>query len=195
MYLEIINNRAKSNGGMNSASNYLIHESHNGTFPVSINALSNVYAKQYAGTGPLTWSITSANPANMSILNIDSNTAAITVSSNVSANASWMSDYITVTTSNVLGHMEQINFNMNVAQTPIIIAPGTLYATGNDILSFSYTFSNLVPPDRCGPLRWDITPLTGFQINPTTGVLTYNFTNITGTQLLDISSTSWVRPP
>ena len=171
---------------------YLINNSRLGNIPVNINVLSNLYANQFISTGPLTWSISASNTSNATAnaLSIDSNTGMITLASNT-----YISDFVTVTTSNVLHHEEDITFRLAVAETPLIYNPGTIYAVGNEIQSIPpYTFSNMVPPERSGPICWDITELSGFAIDPTTGVLTYQLSNITGNQLLDISDNSWVLP-
>ena len=168
---------------------YQINNSRTGNVPVNINVLSNLYANQYIGTGPLTWSVsTSSNSA--SALTIDSNMGTLTFASNT-----YMSDFVTTTTSNVFGHVEDITFRLNIAETPVIYNPGTIYAVGNEITSFSYNFSNMVPAVRTGPVTWDITELSGFAIDPVTGSMSYQLSNITGQQLLDVSSNSWVLPP
>ena len=120
---------------------YLINNSRMGNVPTNINVLSNLYAQQFIGTGPLTWSIRTCNISNANALSIDSSTGMITLTSNT-----YISDFVTVTTSNVLGHVEAITFRLAIAETPLIYNPGTIYAVGNEIVAIPpYSFSNMIP--------------------------------------------------
>jgi hypothetical protein len=162
------------------ATTYLINHSYvTNTAPVYVDVFSNLYANQYSGTGKLAWSLTSSSTD----LSIDSN-ALITFHPNT-----YFTGFVTVTSSNVLNHAERISFKMNIAQTPRIYNPGTLYVVGNDIRNFSYSFSNMMPSSTCGPLLWTLNELTDFALDQN-GLLTFNMSNIIADQYLDISSTS-----
>ena len=141
------------------------------------------YQAQVNGTGPLTWDVFSDNPVNLTITNAGPNAGTLRFTSN-----EVFSGRVTVATSNVIGYTSNVSFNLNVAQTPIIINPGTLFMSGKDVRTYQYQFASLIPPNITGPLTWEVTELDGLSINESSGLLTYNFSNIVGDQKLKVGS-------
>lgn len=145
--------------------------------------LATQYNSQRPGTGTLSWTITSSQPDN---LRIDSSSGVITYAAN-----RFISEDVTVTTTNTLGFVRSITFRLNITQTPIIVNPGTLYVQGQNIKYFQYQFQSIVPTSVTDTLVWEVTELDGLRIDESSGVLTYEFVNIEGDQLLKVENTTY----
>jgi hypothetical protein len=159
---------------------YVINYSRTENIPVYIDVFSNLYNSQSSGTGNLTWSMVGGR--NDFVIN--PSTALISLTPNT-----FFTDDVTVTARNAHGHDESITLKMNIAETPVINSPGTLYVIGSNVQQFSFDFDSIIPASRTGPLTWEVTQLEGLSINETTGEMVYNFPNIPTTQKLYVGGT------
>jgi hypothetical protein len=117
-------------------------------------------------------------------LTIDENTGVLTYAANQA-----IDEYVQVRYDQQQLNLSGImGFQMTVVQNPIIFNPGPVYLDGNNISSYEYQFTSLVPVNKTLPLRWETTSYDGISVNEQSGLLTYQFSNLPGDQLLTVGS-------
>ena len=153
---------------------------------------------QAAGTGVITWSIETSIDADVPILHIGNGALSYDshgiMTADSSGNITYAADNlmlgarITVAAVNPLQYLIRNVFDMTVATTPLISAPGSLYLTGTSVRGFQYPFTNIA--SFTGGVIWETSVLDGLSIDANTGIMQYDNSNIYDQNIQYLTSTS-----